>query len=110
MYLYQSLFTDETVASQKKKILRKLWMNIGQLDIYLICLNGGQDQFDIIHTGVLKQKRYPKKDLYLLGIAKGWQSAAELSGQIYMHFFDRYQKTEFKEDLEAEKATLFRRF
>ena len=110
MYLYQNLFMDEEVKPQKKKILRKLWMNIGQIDIYLICLNNGEDQFDIIHAGLLKQKRYPKKDLYLLGLAKGWQSAALLSASIYEEFSNRYQKTEFKQELEAEKEKLFRRF
>ncbi|MCR4691011.1 MAG: hypothetical protein K5739_06695 [Lachnospiraceae bacterium] len=85
-------------------------MNIGQLDIYLIFLNRGPDQFDIVHTGILKQKRFPKDDLYLLGIAKGWESAAQLSATIYQYFREKYQKTEFKEELEAEKEKLFRRF
>ena len=85
-------------------------MNAGQLGIYLVCLNNGPDQFDIIHTAVLKQKRYPKKDIYLLGIAKGWESAAMLSAALYEYFRKKYGKDYFKEELNADKEKLFRRF
>ena len=110
MYIYQDLFTDEYAAQNKKKLLRKLWMNIGQIDIYLIFLSEGEDLFDIVHAGLLKQKRYPKKDLCLLGMAQGWESACALSGEIFSHFSECYGDISFKQALEADKPKLFRRF
>ena len=110
MYIYKDFVTDEELAGQKRKILRKLWMNAGQLGIYLICLNDGPDQFDIIHTAVLKQRRYNKKDIHLLGIAKGRDSAAMLCGKLYLDFREKYGKDNFKEELTADKKNLFRRF
>ncbi len=110
MYIYKDFVTDEYLRDKKKKVLRRLWMNVGQVDIYLVCLNSGVDQFDIIHTAVLKQKSYPKKDIYLLGIAKGWESAANLAGELYLSLSKKYGSTTFKDALEADKATLFRRF
>ena len=110
MYIYKDLFTDEFASENKKKILRRLWMNIGQIDIFLIFINQGEDQFDIVNSSILKQKHYPKKDLYLLGIAKGWESACELSGKIYSGLSERYGSISFKQELEADKKTLFRRF
>ncbi|MBR4759772.1 MAG: hypothetical protein IK078_06460 [Lachnospiraceae bacterium] len=109
MLIYKELMTDEAIAPIKKKILRKLWMNVGQIDIYLVCLNEGPDQFDIIHAGILKQKRYPKKDLRVLGIAKGWESAAYLSGRLYEHFREKYKEDIFKTQIEADKSEMFRR-
>ena len=110
MYIYKDFVTDEYLRDKKKKVLRKLWMNVGQIDIFLVCLNNGVDQFDIIHTALLKQKRYPKKELYLLGIAKGWESAANLAGELYLSLRQKYGADVFKDRLEADKATLFRRF
>lgn len=110
MYIYKDFKTDEALKDQKKKVLRRLWMNVGQLDIFLVCLNNGEDQFDIIHTAVLKQKRYPKKDIYLLGIAKGWESAAMLASELYQSLSEKYSATSFKQQIEADKAQLFRRF
>ena len=110
MYIYKDFVTDEALASKKRSVLRKLWMNIGQIDIYLIFLNSGEDQFDIIHTGVLKQKHYPKKDLYLLGAAKGWESAALLSGQLFESFRQKYDSNYFTGEIWRDRQTLFRRF
>ena len=110
MYIYNDFVTDEALAPQKKKILRKLWMNAGQLGIYIITLNNGPDMFDIIHTGVLKQRSYPKRDLYMLGMAKGKESAMILCGELFEAFRQQYGSDHFSEDLKKDKKRLFRRF
>lgn len=110
MYVLKELVTDETCVGIKKSILRKIRMNAGLLDIYLVCLAKNNDIFDIIDCSNLKQKGYPKKDLYILGIAKGKENAMELAARLVVSFSEIYGMEYFKDELYAQKDTLFRRY
>ena len=110
MYVLKELVTDEACIKKRNSILRKIRMNAGLMDTYLICLSKNNDIFDIIDCSNLKQKGYPKKDLYVLGIAKGKESAVELASRLVVSFSKIYGMKEFKQELVAEKDTLFRRY
>ncbi len=110
MYVLKELVTDETCQKKKNSILRKIRINAGLLDIYLICLAKNNDLFDIIDCSNLKQKGYPKKDLYILGIAKGKESAVELAARLLTSFSEVYGMDNFKECLYKQTDTLFRRY
>ena len=71
MYIYKDLVTDEACEKSKNKILRKLRMHAGMVDVYLICLANGSDNFDIYDSACLKQKAFPRDTIYLVGLAKG---------------------------------------
>jgi len=85
-------------------------MNAGLLDIYLICLANNTDTFDIIDCSNLKQKGYPKKDLLILGIAEGKESAVELAARLFVTFSAIYGREQFKKELFDNQNTLFRRY
>lgn len=110
MYVFKELVTDEECASKKNSILRKIRMNAGMLDIYLVCLSKNDDYFDIIDCSNLKQKGYPKKELCILGIAKGKESAIELASRLIVSFDEIYGMKNFKERLVEQMDTLFRRY
>lgn len=110
MYVLKELVTDETCIGRKNSILRKIRMNAGLPDTYLICLAKNSDIFDIIDCSNLKQKGYPKKDLYILGIAKGKENAVELAARLVVSFSKIYGVEQFKHELLANKDTLFRRY
>lgn len=110
MYVFNELVTDEECKTKKNSILRKIRMNAGMLDIYLICLSKNNDYFDIIDCSNLKQKGYPKKDLYILGIAKGKESAVELASRLVVSFAEIYGMNHFKTELFEKQDTLFRRY
>lgn len=110
MYVLKELVTDEICQKKKNSILRKIRMNAGLVDTYLICLAKNNDIFDIIDCSNLKQKGYPKKDLYILGIAKGKESAVELAARLVASFSQVYGMDNFKEGLFAQADTLFRRY
>ena len=110
MYIFKELVTDEKCASKKNRILRKIRMNAGLLDIYLICLAKNSDYFDIIDCSNLKQKGYPKKDLYILGLAEGKESAVELASRLVVSFSEIYGIKDFKKQLCGCRDTLFRRY
>lgn len=110
MYIFKELVTDEACNGKTNAILRKIRMNAGMLDIYLICLAKNNDMFDIINCSNLKQKGYPKKELYVLGIAEGKESAMELASRLVVSFSEIYGMERFKEELNMQKDTLFRRY
>lgn len=110
MYLFHKLYVDESCEDDKNKILRNIRRNKGQLDVYLIALAGGRDNFDVIHVANLKQKGYPKDDLYIMGMAKGKDDALQIATDIYMEYYNQYQNTAVKEEILKNKDTLFRRF
>lgn len=110
MYVFKELVTDEECEAKKNHILRKIRMNAGMLDIYLVCLSKNNDYFDIIDCSNLKQKGYPKKDLYILGLAKGKESAMELASRMLVSFAKIYGMEHFKDKLYEQQDTLFRRY
>ena len=110
MYVFKELVTDEECSSKKNSVLRKIRMNAGMLDIYLVCLSKNNDYFDIIDCSNLKQKGYPKKELCILGIAKGKESAVELASRLIVSFDEIYGMRNFKERLVEQMDTLFRRY
>ena len=85
-------------------------MNAGLMNIYIICLAKNNDMFDIVDCSNLKQKGYPKKDLYVLGIAEGKESAMELASRLVITFSKIYGLDMIKSELDAQKDTLFRRY
>lgn len=109
MYIYKDLFTDEQMAGKATQVIRRLRMNAGMTDTYLICLAGADDIFDILDSMQLKQKGYPKEQLMIMGIAKGKESAIELAKDMVLHFYETYQTFCFKAEIEKDKERLFRR-
>lgn len=110
MYVYKDLVTDEKCRDKKSAVIRKIRMNAGLVGIYLICLASGRDTFDIIDCSNLKQRKYPKKDLYILGIAEGKDNAVELAARLFVTFSAIYGREQFKQQLLNHQDTLFRRY
>ena len=86
MKWYRNLYIDETIKEKKlNKIKWKLNHNAGVLNIFLITLaSNSNNLLDIINAAELKQKAYPKDALYIIGIAKGYDSAIEITTKIIM--------------------------
>lgn len=110
MYIYKKLITDDACQGKENRIIRKIRMNAGMLDTYLICLAHNSDLFDLIDCKNLKQKGYPKNDLMILGFAQGRESAIDLSAKLFLSLSDEYGQDRFKQALLAKKDTLFRRY
>ena len=92
MKWYENLYVGETIRHKHKKIKWKIRHNAGQIDIYVIALaSNPQNLLDIIPAQELMQKGYPKKDLYVIGLAHGMNEAHEVVKQI---IDEVYQTTE----------------
>ena len=88
MIWYKYLYADESIVHKKEKIKWKICHNAGMLDMYVITLSpSDHNLLEIISTIELMQKHYPKKDLFVVGIAKGYEAATELVCRIVMEAY-----------------------
>ncbi len=91
MIWYKDFYAGEGIAKKKEKIKWKILHNAGQIDIYVISLSSNPENLlDIIPSWELMQTYYPKEDLLVVGVEKGYENAMELAGMIVM---DVLQKT-----------------
>lgn len=109
MFVYQNLYTDDAMRKQVNKVIRKIRMRAGIVNVYLICLAGGRDNFDIIEAAQLKQKCYPKDGLYICGMAQGKDNATRLAVQMVLQFMEQYHSIHFKDEIMKDREKLFRR-
>ena len=83
MIWYKDLYVGESIVHKTKKVK---WMNMhygGQIGIYVITLaSNTQNLLDIIPSYELMQKGYPKKDMVVVGLAKGYDVAIEGAASI----------------------------
>ena len=83
MNWYDDLYVGESIIHKTNKIKWKILHNAGQIRIYVITLaSNDKNLLDIIPSQELMQKGYPKKDLYVVGLAKGYDEAVEVAASI----------------------------
>ena len=83
MTWYEDLYVGESIIHKTKKIKWKICHNAGQLNIYVITLaSNDRNLLDIIPAQELLQKAYPKKGLFVVGLAKGYDEAVEVAASI----------------------------
>lgn len=84
MRWYGNLYVGGSIAHHKiEKIKWKIRHNAGLVNIYVITLaSNPKNLLDIIPSQELMQKAYPKKKLYVIGLACGYEASLELVRQI----------------------------
>ena len=83
MKWYENLYVGERIQHKAEKIKWKIRHNAGQIDIYVITIaSNPQNLLDIIPAQELMQKAYPKKDMYVIGLAHGMEEAKQIVTQI----------------------------
>lgn len=83
MIWYENLYVGTSIVHKTNKIKWKIRHNAGQVNIYVITLaSNEQNLLDIIPSHELLQKGYPKAELYVVGLAKGYDEAVEVAVSI----------------------------
>ncbi|MCI8485201.1 MAG: hypothetical protein HFH41_12830 [Lachnospiraceae bacterium] len=91
MTWYKEFYAGESIAGKKDRVKWKIRHRVGQIDIYVITLSSHPGNLlDIIPSWELMQKYYPKSELFVVGVDKGYENAMELAGAIVM---DVYRET-----------------
>ncbi len=94
MIWYENLYMGESIPKKDVKIRHLKWKinhNAVLTNIFIIVLcRSGTNLLEIIPARELRQKHYPKQNLYIVGLAKGYDEALETAASIVI---DVYQKT-----------------
>lgn len=76
MKWYKHLYVGNSLIGKVHKIKWKINHNAGTVSVYVIALASNPDNLiDIIPARELLQKAYPKDDMFIVGIAKGYDEA-----------------------------------
>ena len=74
MKWYSDLYVSESIGKNVNKIKWKINHNAGTINTYVIALPSNPDNLlDMIPTYELMQKAYPKKNIHIIGLAKGYE-------------------------------------
>ena len=89
MEWYKKLYTGESIRDKSEKIKWKINHNAGQIQIYIISLASNQENLlDLIPAREIMQKGYPRKNLFIVGLAKGREEAVEVAQQIVLEVYE----------------------
>ena len=90
MRYYKHLYLTEGLKKKKEKIIRNLETGKLQPGVHVITLAVNEkNQLEIYPTIQFKQPAFPEQDLFVVGIAKGYDEAVELVEQIVQEVYDR---------------------
>lgn len=89
MVWYDDLFVGESIRPRRqKRIIRKVKRRSIFNAAYLLTLSANpQDLIDIIHTRVVRQRYYPRKNLVVIGLAADYDEALELAAGILVSLY-----------------------
>ncbi len=90
MVWLKDFYAGEGIAEKKQKIKWKIIHNVGQFNIYVIALSSSPSNLlDIIPSWELMQRYYPKQDMLIVGVDKGYDNAIELAAKIVIDVFHK---------------------
>jgi len=91
MIWYDNLYLGDSIPRKQRKQNRIKWKiehNAGLLDIYIIVLcRYGTGLLEIIPTRELLQKAYPRQNLTVVGLARGYDEALETAARIVLDVY-----------------------
>lgn len=106
MTWYDDLYVGMSIVHKTKKIKWKICHNAGQINIYVIALASNEKNLlDIIPAQELLQKGYPKRELYIVGLAKGYDEAVEVAVSIVDEVYHRTGTFAIRSYLAAKKES-----
>ena len=84
MKWYEDLYVSDSIADKANRIKWKINHHAGTISVYVIAFaSNPQNLLDIIPAWELMQKSYSgKKEMRIIGLAKGYGEATELVRQI----------------------------
>lgn len=90
MKWYKELYIGENAMKGKRKIINNIRFSKPQLGVYVITLPANEkNSLDIYPSNVLLQKYFRKRELTIVGIAKGREEAFLLVGRIVMDCYNQ---------------------
>jgi hypothetical protein len=83
MTWYDDLYVGYSIRKKEKQVVWRIKHNAGQIGVYVIALaSNRKNLLDIIPATDLLQRSYPKKEMYVVGLAKGYDEALDVAVSI----------------------------
>lgn len=83
MEFYVDLYVGESLENRRDKIIKKLKAEKFQLNCYVIALTENpRNQLEFFDSVLLMQKNYRRDNLFIVGIASGYDEALEIIREI----------------------------
>ena len=90
MQYYKYLYLAEGLEKKREKLIRKLDAGKLTLDIHVITLAVNEkNQLEIYNTIQFKQPSFPYSELFVIGIARGYEEAVELVERIVTEVYEK---------------------
>jgi len=90
MRYYKNLYVSKDLVDKKNKIIQKLNQNEIMWNTYVIALaKGEQNHLEFFDSMLLKQDIIAARDLFVVGIAFGYDEALILVEEITREVYDR---------------------
>ena len=90
MRYLKDLYVSEELKGREEEIIEHLEKKEFQFRVYLIALpENERNQLEIYHSGMLNQTWYREKDVFVVGLAKGYLQALELVRKIAQETVDK---------------------
>lgn len=85
---YRKLYMGKTAKKKRYEIVWKVKHNAGMLHAHVITLASNENNLlDIIPCRMLLQEGYPKKNMFIVGIAADYEEALEVVQNIIMEVY-----------------------
>lgn len=79
MKWYKKLYVSESIGKKANRIKWRIDHNAGTVSVYVIALSSNPDNLlDIIPAWNLMQAHYPRENVRIIGLARGYDEALEL--------------------------------
>ncbi len=94
----ENLYLSESIKEKKlNRIKRNIRQGRGRFDLYIISLsNNANDQLDIFHNSMFKQKLYRKFDIRIVGLAKSYDESLMLVERILQDTLEANHNADMK--------------
>lgn len=89
MRWYHKLYIGKTARNKRYKIVWKVKHRAGMLGVYLITLASNKENLlEILDSSLLLQPHYKKEDVFIVGIACGYEEAVEVVTKIIAELYN----------------------
>ena len=104
MKYYSNLYVSEGLEKKKDKVIARLERRKIQPDLHEILLpECDHNQLEIVNAVYLLQPGYPREDRMVVGIAKGFDEAAELIEKIIREVYDATGDLKIRDYIQAKE-------
>ena len=104
MKYYSNLYVSERLKKKKDKVIARLERRKIQPDLHVILLpECDHTQLEIVNAVYLLQPGYPREDRMVVGIAKGFDEAAELIEKISREVYDATGDLKIRDYIQAKE-------